>query len=235
MKDQILDFSLEEINQQFQHESPEQLLGWASQKFGEQLVLACSFGAEDVVLVHMLSKVTASPQVFYLDTNKHFQETYDTRDRLAERYGIQFIEVQPLITLEEQAEKYGDRLWERDPNLCCSIRKVEPLTRVLEGKKAWVTGIRREQAYTRAQAQQVEWDDKFQLVKFNPLAYWTVEEVWSYIRQNEVPYNPLHDQHYPSIGCAVCTKPVKPGEDPRSGRWAGFGKTECGLHKGGLR
>lgn len=234
MKDQILDFSLEEINQQFRNESPERLMEWASQKFGADLVLACSFGAEDVVLVHMLSKATASPQVFYLDTHKHFQETYDTRDRLADRYGIDFIQVQPLMTLEEQAEKHGDGLWARDPNLCCSIRKVEPLARSLQGRKAWITGIRREQAYTRAQAQQVEWDDKFQLVKFNPLAYWSVEEVWSYIRQNEVPYNPLHDQYYPSIGCAVCTKPVLPGGDPRSGRWAGFGKTECGLHKGGL-
>lgn len=234
MKDQVFDFSLEEMNRQFRNKSPKQLLKWASEKFGDELVLACSFGAEDVVLVHMLSEVTASPKVFYLDTNKHFQETYDTRDRLAERYGIQFIQVQPLITLEEQAEKHGDGLWERDPNLCCAIRKVEPLTRTLKGKKAWITGIRREQAYTRAHAQQVEWDDKFQLVKFNPLAYWSGDEVWSYIRENEIPYNPLHDQYYPSIGCAVCTKPVMPGQDPRSGRWAGFGKTECGLHKGGL-
>lgn len=230
-----LDFNIGDMNERFIKKSPEELLNWAVEKFGSEVVLACSFGAEDVVLVDMLSKVTKNPKIFYLDTDKHFKETYKTRDKLAEKYSVELIQVKPKLTLEEQAEKYGDKLWEKDPNKCCFIRKVEPLGEVLKGKKAWVTGIRREQSHTRAHTQLVEWDDKFELVKINPIAFWTSSQVWSYIRGNEVPYNPLHDQNYPSIGCAVCTKPVKPGEDARSGRWAGLMKTECGLHKGGLQ
>lgn len=234
MKDKTLEFSMEEVNTLFRDGSPVKLLEWAHQQFGDQIVLACSFGAEDVVLVDMLCDVTDNPQIFYLDTDKHFQETYETRDRLSEKYGIEFIQVKSALTLSEQAEKYGDQLWLKDPNLCCHLRKVEPLTRILGMKEAWITGIRRDQAYTRAYTQQVEWDEKFNLVKINPLAYWSASDVWSYIRRNHIPYNPLHDQNFPSIGCAVCTKPVDPGDDPRSGRWSGLGKTECGLHKGGL-
>lgn len=210
---------------------PEEILAWAVEQFGDQVVLAASFGAEDVVLIDMLHRVAPQTPIFYLDTNKHFPETYETRDRLAERYGKTFIQVLPKLTLAEQARQYGDELWKRDPNLCCNLRKVEPLGEILAGYQAWITGIRRDQAPTRANAQKIEWDDKFQLVKFNPLASWTAEEVWAYIREHDVPYNPLHDQHYPSIGCAVCTRPVQPGEDPRAGRWAGFAKTECGLHE----
>ncbi|WP_126428064.1 phosphoadenylyl-sulfate reductase [Brevibacillus marinus] len=210
---------------------PEEILAWAVETFGERIVLASSFGAEDVVLIDMLHRVAPQTPIFYLDTNKHFRETYETRDRLAQRYGKAFIQVLPKLTLEEQAERYGDELWKRDPNLCCNLRKVEPLGEILSHYQAWITGIRRDQAPTRANAQKIEWDGKFQLVKFNPLASWTADEVWAYIREHDVPYNPLHDQHYPSIGCAVCTRPVRPGEDPRAGRWAGFAKTECGLHK----
>ncbi|WP_425340302.1 phosphoadenylyl-sulfate reductase [Ammoniphilus resinae] len=212
-------------------EDPQKLLKEAYQLFAEEMVLACSFGAEDVVLVDMASKIIDSPKIFYLDTDLHFQETYDTRDRLKKTYGIEFIQVKPDLTLEQQAEKYGDKLWEKEPNQCCAMRKVEPLQRILSQNKAWITGIRREQSITRANAQRVEWDDKFKLLKFNPLVEWTNEQVWTYIKTHQVPYNPLHDQHYPSIGCSVCTKQVKPGQDPRSGRWAGFTKTECGLHK----
>jgi phosphoadenosine phosphosulfate reductase len=211
--------------------SPEEVLQWAVEQFGTGLTLASSFGAEDVVLIDMLHKIAPQTPIFYLDTNKHFPETYETRDRLQERYGLSFIQVLPKLTLAEQAAQYGDRLWEKNPNLCCQIRKVEPLAEVLSRYDAWITGIRREQAPTRAHAKKLEWDDKFHLYKCNPLAGWTQEQVWSYIRENSVPYNPLHDRHYPSIGCSVCTRPVKPGEDPRAGRWSGFDKTECGLHK----
>ena len=235
MKVTRVDFNIGDVNGWFTKKSPEQLLEWAVDKFQGEVVLACSFGAEDVVLVDMLSKVTKKPRIFYLDTDKHFKETYETRDKLADKYGIEFIRVRPRLTLEEQAKKYGDRLWERDPNQCCYIRKVEPLKETLEGEKAWITGIRREQSHTRAYTQLVEWDDKFELVKINPIAFWTTAQVWGYIKEHKVPYNPLHDQNYPSIGCNVCTKPVKPGEDARSGRWAGLMKTECGLHKGGLK
>jgi len=224
-------FSEDIIMELRQLEDPKKLLKEAYHLFSEGVILACSFGAEDVVLVDMVCKIVESPRIFYLDTNLHFQETYDTRDRLTAKYGVEFIQVKPDLTLEQQAEKYGDKLWEREPNQCCAIRKVEPLQRILNRNKAWITGIRREQSITRANAQRVEWDSKFQLLKFNPLVEWTNEQVWEYIKTHQVPYNPLHDQHYPSIGCSVCTKPVRPGEDPRSGRWAGFTKTECGLHK----
>ncbi|MDN4093254.1 phosphoadenylyl-sulfate reductase [Brevibacillus agri] len=211
--------------------SPQDVLVLAVEHFAGNLVLASSFGAEDVVLIDMLHKLAPTIPVFYLDTNKHFPETYETRDKLEERYQTKFIQVLPQMTLAEQEKSHGDKLWETDPNLCCQIRKVEPLTRVLSGYDAWITGIRRDQAPTRANAKKVEWDDKFKLVKFNPLADWTMDQVWAYIHANDVPYNPLHDRNYPSIGCSVCTRPVQSGQDPRAGRWAGFDKTECGLHK----
>lgn len=211
--------------------APLDVLVAAVENYAGGLVLASSFGAEDVVLIDMLHKLAPTIPVFYLDTNKHFAETYETRDRLQERYGTAFIQVLPQLTLDEQARQHGDKLWEREPNLCCELRKVEPLKRVLAQYQAWITGIRREQAPTRANAKKVEWDEKFNLVKFNPLADWTEAQVWEYIHAHDVPYNPLHDRHYPSIGCSVCTRAVMPGEDPRSGRWAGHEKTECGLHK----
>lgn len=214
----------------WEEKTPQELLALAVERFGTKVALACSFGAEDVVLVDMLVKINPEVPIFYLDTDKHFRETYETRDRLSARYGISFVQVKPALTLEEQAARYGERLWERDPNLCCNLRKVEPLARFLREFDAWITGIRREQAPTRANARKVEWDAKFGVVKFNPLADWTFKDVWRYIHENNVPYNPLHDRGYPSIGCECCTRPVKPGEDFRAGRWAGFNKTECGLH-----
>ncbi len=184
-----------------------------------------------MVLLDMLMKINPEANVFYLDTNVLFEETYDLRDRAVEKYGIPNLrQVLPTLTLKEQAEKYGDALWASDPNKCCDIRKVQPLTQVLKDYDGWITGIRREQAPTRANAKTFEVDAKFGLVKVNPLVRWTEGQVWRYIKMNDVPYNPLHDQNYPSIGCLHCTRPVNPGEDPRSGRWAGFNKTECGLH-----
>lgn len=221
------------INQkaeEFENASPETVIAWAVQTF-PNITFACSFGAEDVVLVDMLQKISPSSDIFYLDTDFHFKETYETRDRMAEKYGLKFVQVKPKLTPEEQASEHGDELWKSDPNGCCAIRKVEPLTRILTEYEAWITGIRRDQAPTRANARKVEYDTKFGLVKFNPLASWTSEDVWEYIRANDIIYNPLHDQNYPSIGCEYCTKQVMPGEDPRAGRWAGNEKTECGLHK----
>ncbi|WP_429842991.1 phosphoadenylyl-sulfate reductase [Brevibacillus sp. FIR094] len=212
-------------------QAPQGVLVNAVENYAASLILAASFGAEDVVLIDMLHKLAPTIPVFYLDTNIHFAETYDTRDKLQARYGMTFIQVQPQLTLAEQAEKHGDKLWEREPNLCCEIRKVEPLKRVLSNYQAWITGIRREQSPTRANTKKVEWDEKFDLVKFNPLADWTEAQVWEYIHAHDVPYNPLHDRNYPSIGCRVCTRAVMPGQDSRSGRWSGFEKTECGLHK----
>lgn len=216
--------------EEFENSTPQEVIAWAVEAF-PNITFACSFGAEDVVIVDMLQKISPSTDIFYLDTDFHFKETYETRDAIAAQYNLEFVRVSPKLTPGEQAEKYGDELWKSDPNACCNLRKVEPLTRVLGGYEAWITGIRRDQAPTRANAKKVEYDAKFGLVKFNPLAAWTSDDVWNYIRENKLIYNPLHDRNYPSIGCEHCTRPVMPGEDPRAGRWSGTEKTECGLHK----
>jgi len=223
-----------DINQRLEGHTPQEVLAYALDQYFPSLVLACSFGPEDVVLWDMMYHINPKASLFYLDTDFLFNETHDVRDRMIEKYRLapeQLIEMKPDLTPEQQAEKFGDQLWIRNPDQCCQMRKVEPLTRVLKNYSAWVTGIRRDQAPTRANARLVEWDGKFELVKFNPLAAWTQEDVWAYIQAKDVPYNVLHDQHYPSIGCTHCTAPVLPGEDPRSGRWRNSGKTECGLHK----
>ncbi|MCG0239323.1 MAG: phosphoadenylyl-sulfate reductase [Firmicutes bacterium] len=220
------------VAQRLEAAGPEATLRWAAETLGpDRVAVACSFGAEDMVLVDLWSRVNPGGQVFYLDTGLLFPETYGTRDRLLARYPVTVTRYAPRISLEEQAEEYGDELWNRDPDRCCGLRKVEPLARALRGLRGWVTGIRREQAPTRASAQVVEWDHRHGLVKVNPLAAWTWDQVWAYIREHGVPYNPLHDRGYPSIGCRPCTRPVTPGEDLRAGRWPGFAKTECGLHR----
>ncbi|MFI2858903.1 phosphoadenylyl-sulfate reductase [Paenibacillus sp. JSM ZJ436] len=210
--------------------SAEEIIRYAVQTF-PNITFACSFGAEDVVLVDMVQKISPGTDIFYLDTDFHFEETYHTRDRLVAKYNMEFVRVAPVLSPEEQAAQHGDTLWQVNPNQCCNIRKVEPLTRILSQYDAWITGIRRDQAPTRANAKKIEYDNKFGLVKFNPIADWTQDEVWAYIREHDVIYNPLHDQNYPSIGCHYCTRQVMPGEDPRAGRWSGNEKTECGLHK----
>lgn len=219
------------IAQEWESLSAMELLSWAVNTYGSKLTFACSFGAEDVVIVDMLAKLNTSIDMFYLNTDLHFKETYETRDTLQKRYGITFTEVRPALTLDEQREQWGEKLWARDPNQCCHIRKVEPLTNHLANVDAWITGIRREQSITRMYAKKVEWDEKFNCVKINPIVDWTNKQVWDYIVNEKVPYNPLHDRNYPSIGCEPCTRQVMPGEDARSGRWSGFEKTECGLHR----
>ncbi|MGZ9146734.1 MAG: phosphoadenylyl-sulfate reductase [Nitrospira sp.] len=218
----------------FETKLPQDVLTAAIERYGLKMVLACSFGAEDVVLVDMVHRINPAVPLFYLDTDFLFPETYATRDRIIERYQLkpaQVIQLKSLLTPEQQAESHGDALWASHPDQCCQLRKVEPLTRVLKGYDAWITGIRRDQAPSRANAGLIEWDEKFTLIKVNPLARWTWAEVWSYIKVYEVPYNPLHDHNYPSIGCTYCTAPVASGDDPRAGRWKNFTKTECGLHK----
>ncbi len=218
----------------FETQQPQEVVAAAIERYRGKIVLACSFGAEDVVLVDMVHRVDPSLPLFYLDTEFLFPETYATRNRVIERYNLkpaQVIQVKSLLTPQKQADDYGDALWTREPDRCCQLRKVEPLTRILQGYEAWITGIRRDQAPSRANAGLVEWDEKFKLVKVNPLARWTWTDVWTYMKVYEVPYNPLHDQNYPSIGCTHCTAPVAPGDDPRAGRWKNFAKTECGLHK----
>jgi len=213
---------------------PQEIVRAAVARYGPRIILACSFGAEDVVLVDMLHRIDPSVGLFYLDTDFLFSETYATRDRIIERYELkpaQVQQVKSLLTPQEQEEQHGEALWASAPDQCCQLRKVQPLRRILAGYDAWITGIRREQAPTRANARPIEWDSAFELVKVNPLVRWSWADVWTYIKVYEVPYNPLHDQNYPSIGCTHCTRPVMPGDDLRSGRWQGREKTECGLHK----
>ncbi len=206
------------------------LLQWGLSEFGQSLAIAASLGAEDVVLIDQASRLRSEFRVFTLDTDFLFPDTYALIDRIEKRYGIQVERAHSDLTPAQQAARYGEALWASQPDQCCQLRKVEPLKKKLSGLRAWVTGVRRDQAPTRAQTRKLEWDAKFGLLKLNPIADWNWKQVWEYIRANNVPYNPLHDQNYPSIGCTHCTRPVRPDEDPRAGRWSGFNKIECGLH-----
>lgn len=208
--------------------SPEETLAWAAERF-PNLSIACSFQKTTSVTVEMASRVAPDARFFYLDTDLLFPETYETRDRLAERYGIEFERIAG-ISLDEQARLYGDALWARQPDACCGIRKVEPMRQALEGVELWVSGIRRADSVSRAGAKKFGWDVRFGLWKLNPLAEWTDREVWAHIAEHHVPYNPLHDQGYPSIGCTHCTRPPSANGGARSGRWANADKTECGLN-----
>jgi phosphoadenosine phosphosulfate reductase len=202
--------------------SPEDLLRWAAEEFGERVTLACSFGAEDVVLVDMISRVAPSLRAFGLDTGRLHQETYEVMEAHRQRYGINFETYFPDTARTETllSTKGPFSFYESIENRkeCCNLRKVEPLRRALGGKEAWITGLRRAQAVTRAELPKVELDvANGGILKFNPLANWSEEDVWEYIRTNDVPYNRLHDQGFPSIGCAPCTRAVLPGEDLRAG------------------
>lgn len=230
MREKFSAEELKRISQDFEDKEPQQILTWALENFHPDIALACSFGAEDMVLLDMIVKLREGARIFYLDTGLLFPETYQLRDLAIARYHISPQRYAPVMSLDEQEREYGPKLWSRDPDMCCTLRKVEPLQEALQELAAWITGIRREQAPTRANAGIIEFDQKFGLVKVNPLARWSFKQVWEYIKKNNVPYNPLHERGYPSIGCWPCTSPVKPGDDPRSGRWAGREKTECGLH-----
>ena len=209
--------------------SPEEALGWAAERF-PNLSIACSFQKTTSVTIEMASRVAPNARFFYLDTDVLFPETYETKDRLAERYGVEFERVAG-ISLEEQARLYGDALWARQPDACCGIRKVEPMREALtDGVDCWVSGIRRADSVSRAGAKKFGWDVRFGLWKLNPLADWTERDVWKHINEHDVPYNPLHDEGYPSIGCTHCTRPPSANGGARSGRWANADKTECGLN-----
>ncbi len=222
---------LKAISQSFAGKPTEELLRWAIDTFYPDLTLACSFGGiSGMVLLNMVMSINKNVEVFYLDTDYLFPETYDLVARTSEKYGFKPTAYKSLLTPIQQAEQHGAELWTRDPDACCAIRKVEPNKRAMEGKRAWITGIRRDQTKNRASVDLVEWDSQFNVVKINAIAGWTEKQVWSYILANDIPYNPLHDRGYPSLGCTNCTKAVNLGDDPRSGRWADFDKDECGLH-----
>lgn len=208
------------------------ILRWAYGRFGRRMALACSFGGPSgMVLLDMLMALDPLVPVFYLDTGMLFPETYRLLDVAARRYGIQPTAVRPALSVARQAHTHGEALWSRDPDRCCDLRKVQPQRAFLRAYDAWITGIRRDQAATRWATPVVAWDGQFGLGKIAPLAGWSERDVWRYIHEHDVPYNPLHDRGYPSIGCTHCTRAVRQGEDPRAGRWSGSGKIECGLHQ----
>jgi phosphoadenosine phosphosulfate reductase len=206
-----------------------EVVAWAAQTFGSNLAVACSM-AGDTVLPHLVAAVAPGVDVLFLETGYHFAETIGTRDALASVIDAHIIDVLPVQTVPEQDAEYGEKLHDRNPTLCCQLRKVDPINAELAGYEAWVTGIRREDNALRANAKVVEWDSAHQMVKVNPIAAWTFDDVLDYAGTHQVPVNLLLTDGYPSIGCAPCTRRVEPGEDPRAGRWAGLAKTECGLH-----
>ncbi|TWT32301.1 Phosphoadenosine phosphosulfate reductase [Posidoniimonas corsicana] len=218
-------------SQELEDATPEEIIRWAADEFGEGLTMATAFGPEGCVILSMLADIAPQTYVFNLDTGYQFLETLDTRDRIARKYGIEVDLLKPELTVPEYEAKHGGPLYKTNPNQCCMDRKIKLLYRGVEGRTAWMSGIRRDQSADRAQAAIVGWDKKFGLVKISPLANSTKKDVWNRIFKADVPYNPLHDQGYPSIGCFPCTQKVLDGDaDERAGRWSGTAKTECGLH-----
>ena len=207
----------------------EKCLRWAYENFGDRLCLTCSWQKQSSVLVHMVGELGIDVPVIELDTGLFFAETYATRERLVERYALELIRPE-VITIAEQHRREGPNLWESNPDRCCHVRKVEPLERALKDYDAWISGIRREQSLTRKDAERVEFSERYDVWKIQPLVDWDAKRVDAYIHVNEIPYNPLHDAGYPSIGCIPCTRPVSRDEDERAGRWADSDKIECGIH-----
>ena len=207
----------------------EDCLLWAYDRFGDKLCLTCSWQKQSSVLVHMVSELGIDIPVIELDTALFFRETYETRERLVERYGLDLIRPE-VISVAEQHKQEGPNLWESNPDRCCHVRKVEPLERALKEYDAWISGIRREQSLTRKDAARVEFSERYDVWKIQPLVDWDAKRVDAYIHVNEIPYNPLHDAGYPSIGCIPCTRPVSREQDERAGRWADSDKIECGIH-----
>jgi phosphoadenosine phosphosulfate reductase len=212
-----------------EHLSAEDVIRWAYDEFGEKLALTCSWQKQSSVLVHMVSELGLDIPVIELDTHLFFRESYETREQLVRRYGLELIRPE-IPTVAEQHAAEGPNLWERDPDRCCQIRKVDPLFEALKPYDAWISGIRRDQSPSRAETPKVEYSERFGVWKLNPLADWDEKRVWAYIAVNEIPYNRLHDVGYRSIGCIPCTRPTRLDEEERAGRWAGSDKLECGIH-----
>jgi phosphoadenosine phosphosulfate reductase len=217
-----------EAGERFEGAPADEILDWAISTFGDGFCIAASMS--DALLIDLASRIAPGVNVVFLDTGYHFAQTLETRDRVAKRYPIALHTIMPKQSVAEQDRTFGPQLHDRDPDACCSLRKVEPLRRTLHGYVAWASGIRRDETDSRRDARVVEWDRKRAMVKVNPIACWTQQQCDDYVIANDVEVNELVYQGYPSIGCAPCTRQVLPGEDPRSGRWGNKGKTECGLH-----
>lgn len=209
-----------------------EVLTWAYSEYQEDIVYACSFGIEGIVLIDLLAKVNPQAKIVFLDTDLHFDETYQLIEKVKQRYlGLRIETKKPTLTLDDQEAKFGQTLWERDANKCCELRKVIPLTEVLSKSAAWISGLRRDQSESRKNTKFINKDNKFKSIKVCPLIHWTWKDIWRYAHKNNLPYNILHDKGYPSIGCKTCTQPSINIDDLRSGRWTGTGKVECGLHQ----
>jgi phosphoadenosine phosphosulfate reductase len=220
-----MDVAAFQLTPDLEHLDAQGVLEYAVERFHPRLAVACSFQKEASVVLDLILRIAPDARIFTLDTHVLFPETYETWKHVEERYGIE-VEVHQGPSLGRQAALHGDRLWERDPDACCSLRKVDPLNEALADVDAWVSGVRREHSPARKRTPKLAWDAKHERWKANPLADWSEEDVWRYIARHDLPYNPLHDRGYSSIGCTHCTKPGA----GREGRWADSGKTECGLH-----
>jgi phosphoadenosine phosphosulfate reductase len=220
----------DKLNQEFETQSAEEIVRWAVKTFPTDMAMATSFGAESTVLLHLVTQIAPNIPVLFTNTGFHFKETLEHRDKLVARLKLNLRELKPEIPNEEFLAKNG-KLYERDPDSCCAVNKIAPFEKALKDYKAWITGIRRNQADTRQQRQFVE-QDRGTLIKVSPLLTWTSKMFWDYAKKHDLPYHPLWEKGYLSIGCSPesCTRPVQLGEDPRAGRWAGKNKIECGIH-----
>lgn len=225
-----LEAELAEASGRLERASAEDILRWTAQRFAPRFTMATAFGPEGMVLIHMLAEIAPQTPIFNLDTGYQFEETLELRRKVQERYGIHVELKRPTTTVAEYEALHGGPLYKSNPNQCCADRKLAVLRTAVIGMQAWASAIRRDQTPDRAQSPIVGWDNKFSLVKVSPLANWSKKDVWKKITDNDIPYNPLHDRGYPSIGCWPCTRAVLLGEDERAGRWSGTAKTECGLH-----
>ena len=226
---ELLD-DLRRKSEELETASPQEILRWAVERFAPRLTMATAFGPEGMVILHMFAEIAPDTPIFNLDTGYQFPETLELRERVKQRYGIEVEFKQPELSVQEYERLHGGPLYKTKPDQCCAERKIRVLHEAVRGMHAWASGIRRDQSPDRAKAAIVGWDKKFGLVKVSPLANWTKKEVWKMIVDHDIPYNPLHDQGYTSVGCWPCTRAVMFGEDERAGRWSGFAKTECGLH-----
>jgi len=221
---------LEKDSDRLESATPQEILKYAIDRFAPRFTMATAFGPEGMTLIHMLAEIGPKTPIFNLDTGYQFAETLQLRETVKERYGIEIELKKPDTTVEQYEALNGGPVYKTDPNRCCFDRKLRVLHEAAKGMHAWASAIRRDQSTDRARAPIVGWDNKFQLVKISPLANWTKKEVWKLISDHNIPYNPLHDKGFPSVGCWPCTRSISMGEDERAGRWSGFEKKECGLH-----
>jgi phosphoadenosine phosphosulfate reductase len=235
MRPLIPDDELQELNASFEASEPDRILRWLLEDSGiERVALASAFQREGTAIIHMAHRIRPGIPILFLETGFHFAETLAFKERMTEMFDLNVVDVTGAYTVDEQAAAFGPRLYERDPDLCCRLNKVEPFARALEGFDAWVTGMRRDSAWTRRRAPillQYEPRPGRTLLRVNPIANWTQRDAWAYLQENGIPHNPLYDLGFASIGCAPCTRIVFPGEDERAGRWSGTGKIECGIQE----